>query len=152
MQGHVHAGMHKGATGILDCYGLRTALLTLAAKVTHIVSTPLSPSPLPLLRCSSLLHAWLVWSQGYKLTIVGHSLGAGTAVLVAAELHNSLVDIIGDGNNGNDGGEGSKEPAAAARSVRAMAFACPPVACAALSEAFQRDQVRKRAAILLLSR
>lgn len=79
---------------------------------------------------------------------MGHSLGAGTAVLVAAELHNSLVDIIGDGNNG---GEGSKEPAAAARSVRAMAFACPPVACAALSEAFQRDQVRKRAAILLLS-
>jgi pimeloyl-ACP methyl ester carboxylesterase len=77
-----------------------------------------------------------VWSQGYKLTIVGHSLGAGTAVLVAAELHNSLVDILGDG-------EGSKEPAAAARSVRAVAFACPPVACAALSEAFQRDQVRQ---------
>jgi pimeloyl-ACP methyl ester carboxylesterase len=135
--GHVHAGMHKGATGILDCYGLRTALLTLAAKVTLIVSAPpprrsLTHTPLP-----HLLHAWLVWSQGYKLTIVGHSLGAGTAVLVAAELHNSLVDIIGDGD-----GEGNKEPAAAARSVRAMAFACPPVACAALSEAFQRDQVR----------
>jgi hypothetical protein len=68
-------------------------------------------------------------------------LGAGTAVLVAAELHNSLVDILGDGNDGNDGGEGSTK--AAARSVRAVAFACPPVACAALSEAFQRDQVRQ---------
>lgn len=45
VQGHVHAGMHKGATGILDCYGLRTALLTLAAKVMCVAT---SPTPLPL--------------------------------------------------------------------------------------------------------
>ena len=42
-------GMHKGAIGMLDYYGLRESLVTLATR-------------------------------GYVITVVGHSLGAGTVV------------------------------------------------------------------------
>ena len=41
--------MHKGAIGMLDYYGLRESLVTLATR-------------------------------GYVITVVGHSLGAGTVV------------------------------------------------------------------------
>jgi hypothetical protein len=58
VQGHVHAGMHKGATGILDCYGLRTALLTLAAKVIHIVPTPLPRRSLSYAAHLSFTRGW----------------------------------------------------------------------------------------------
>ena len=124
------------------------------------LSSPFPTRTDPLNHCPSPTLNSCPFSAPPSLTIVGHSLGAGTAVLVAAELRNSLADMAGDNvADGSGSGSGSgvdtvaapdaSEPSApaarpplpAAQIVRAVAFACPPVACPALSEAFRQDQV-----------
>ena len=94
--GHVHRGMHEGALGILDEYGLRR----------HV--TDLS-------------------SCGYEVTVVGHSLGAGTAILVAAELKNSFCAAM------------NKERLPHSRMVRAVGFGAPPIVCETLSDSMAAD-------------
>lgn len=66
VDGKAHGGMLEGALALLDDYGVRQSLLTLI-----------------------LIH-------GYKLTVVGHSLGAGVASFVITELKNSLHRQIGE--------------------------------------------------------
>ena len=57
----VHSGMLVGAMSILDDYGIRRSLER------------------------------LYLDHNYSITIVGHSLGAGTAALLAAEFKNGIV-------------------------------------------------------------
>ena len=56
--------MHEAALGILDDFGIRSRLL------------------------------YLLLDKDYPIKVIGHSLGAGVAVLIAAEMRNSVYDRL----------------------------------------------------------
>ena len=64
----------------------------------------------------------------------------GTAVMVAAELSNTMVKLS---QSQSSPPSNSQPQSSSSQSlvgcVRAIAFACPPVTCPILSEAFRRD-------------
>lgn len=62
---------------------------------------------------------------GYNISVIGHSLGAGSSVLAAAELQNGF--------------RLSSVAALRTAGVRAMAFATPPVTCATIADAINKD-------------
>jgi hypothetical protein len=96
----VHAGMYRGAVGILDSYHLRP-----------------------------YLHALL--DHGYHVRVVGHSLGAAVATMIAAELRSSRIKTSASS-------AGLKEQLAR---VSAVVYSCPAFLGTSLAETFLRDRL-----------
>jgi len=67
--------------------------------------------------------------KGYSIVCAGHSLGAGTAALLAMELKNGFAELVSE----SSGVEG------VSHSIRALGFGCPPILCENLSDAVFHD-------------
>jgi len=67
-----------------------------------------------------------LWGRGYVTTIVGHSLGAGTAALIAAELRNSCRENAFDGT---------------LTSIKAVVFSSPAIVTDNLATAFVQSEL-----------
>ena len=69
-------------------------------------------------------------TNGFDVKIVGHSLGAGTAVLIGAELKNYFSRIDLDSN-----------PQSSPPTVSVIGFATPPIVCGTICDAMIRDNL-----------
>jgi pimeloyl-ACP methyl ester carboxylesterase len=96
----VHAGMLSGAMGILDDYFIRPALHRLFLELN------------------------------YSISFVGHSLGAGTAALLAAEFRNGLQLLLSE-----------KFILEGCPKISALAVSCPACVSETLSDAFAEDDL-----------
>lgn len=72
-------------------------------------------------------HLYLLAKSGYSIKIVGHSMGAGTATLMAAELHSRFLHWI------------ATEQLASMPPLQAISYAPPPCVSAELADAFTED-------------
>ena len=68
-------------------------------------------------------------TEGYAIKVVGHSLGAGVSVLLAADLRNGFVNNVKAGIM------------ASLPSIRCYAFACPSCVSEDLATAFTNDGI-----------
>jgi hypothetical protein len=107
VQGFAHTGMMLGALHILDVYGMRSCLHSLVDNRYDVKVLP----PRDLAIC-------LIPQQ-----IVGHSLGAGTSALLAAELRNGLYARAATQ------GSSARPLSDEIPRVCAIGYGCPPVVC-----------------------